>query len=119
MSKQSKCTCCEQVEKIVFASRLFSNSALLYKVQLCNHCAFKLVGLCFDHAEGPHYDNLLIKFGKLDIEYNKTYATCVQSNGKSNAKTIRKKEGRKIRKHEVEQRTQRNRSNSRKRKKVK
>jgi len=115
MATKSKCTCCEQVERIVFSSKLLSNSALLYNVQLCKHCSFKLVGLCFDHVEGPHYDNLLIKFGKPNVEYNTAYAKKIQSNGEGIPTRIRKKERRKIRKYEMEQTAQRKRKHSRKR----
>jgi len=110
-----RCANCRERKPIVFKHIYHTLDKKCYQIRLCADCCSLLMHQLFDYTIGCEYDKMVTRYG---VEVNKD-ATCVQDDGESNAKAIRKKERRKNSKHEVEQRTQRNRSNSRKRKKVK
>lgn len=108
------CSYCEERRHIVFARQFHTLDNKEFNLHLCKECVGIFICVLLDHTLGGEYQGLVVKYGK-EI----TNAKSIQNHRKINGKRIRKKERNKIRKHEVESRTQRNRTNRRKRKEVK
>jgi|SRR5947207_15672138 len=111
-----KCNNCHKRKPIVFRKEYRTLNKLLYEIRICKDCCFILINQLFDYTIGCEYDHLVTRYGK---QKKDKYAKRIQKDGRSYEKSLRRKKRGRNSKQNMEQTTQRNRKNSRKRKKVK